>query len=100
MSKNLTSAKSRASRWLNLYLEALRLNHERPESRQELLRQMALDDRFVGVLALLLHHQLAFHDAISRQDLAAHHGCLEHCSGSLCAIAHLLEDIQAALVEE
>lgn len=97
MSAKPTSNKSPADRFHRLYLEALELNLTHPEQRQPLLRQLALDDRFLGVLALILEHRASYLAAIEQQSLAAHHGCLEHCAGSCYAIAALLEDIQAAL---
>jgi len=100
MSEKLTSSKSRADRFQRLYLEALELNLTRPDQRNELLRQLALDDRFVGVMALLLEHRAEFLDAIERQNLVVHKGCLSHCAGSLWAIRSLLSNIRAALTDE
>lgn len=96
MSANSKSAASPANRFLRLYLEALELNHRRPELRAPLLRQLTRDeDRFRAVLALLLDERQAYLEAVSTQNLAAHHGCLEHCAGSLYAVDRLLTRLMA-----
>lgn len=98
MSDDTKSAPSPANRFLRLYLEALELNHRRPAERDALLRQLARDDdRYRAVLALLLDDKQGYVQAIATQELAEHHGCLEHCAGSLYAIDLLLGNLEAAL---
>lgn len=59
------------------------------------LRSLMQDHRFSSVVWLLETHREEYIRAFSKQDLAAHRGCLEHCGGSVYAV-DLLRNILKA----
>lgn len=69
------------------------------EEQAERLRELAQSRQFPALLALVRSHWEGFGRAASSQKLAAHHGCLEHCAGSMHAL-QLFEDQLRALVKE
>lgn len=59
------------------------------------LRSLMTDSRMAGLVWLLEQHHGAYVKAVASQDLAAHHGCLEHAAGSLFALEQV-KDVMTA----
>ena len=53
------------------------------------VRGLAMDPRFAGIVGLIDSHLNSYVNAIASQNLAGHHGCLEHAAGSICALQTL-----------
>jgi hypothetical protein len=64
----------------------------RAETAQE-LRALARDERFASVIGAVEELKSAYVTAIAAQKLAPHHGCLEHCGGSIHALDALLAQL-------
>jgi hypothetical protein len=52
------------------------------------------DERFAGVLRVLLDHYGEYAVAVAQQKMADSHGNLAHCAGSLWAVQLLLEEFR------
>lgn len=61
------------------------------------IRALANDPRFAAVLALVERHHRSYTRAVGNQALAADHGKLAHCGGSVHASELLLASLQAAI---
>lgn len=77
--------------WIELLRQAEDLSDE---GMREQLRSIMTDPRFPAVLRLLLGHEEAWAQNVSRQALCVEHGAIAHCAGSLHALQVLVEDLR------
>jgi len=59
------------------------------EQRDYALKMLFLSPHAPALLVLVKEEWESYAQAISRQPLATHHGCLEHCAGSLHALENM-----------
>lgn len=64
------------------------------EQVREQLLLLSTDPRFAAVIALLEQHKEAFAVAGSAQNIAADHGKLAHCQGSVFALRQLQDTLK------
>jgi hypothetical protein len=60
----------------------------------EQLTSLTQDPRFVAVLGWLEQRKEAYVASGSAQRMAAHHGSLEHCMGSVFAYQELMDELK------
>jgi hypothetical protein len=65
------------------------------EVRKVDLMRLGRDPAFGTLLLMLSELKEQYLAAIAQQNLAAHHGCLEHCAGSIHAMTTLEERLGA-----
>jgi hypothetical protein len=69
------------------------------EDRMMALRKLLLRDEAPALFAWLEdYHLKSFVTALGSQQMAAHHGCLEHCAGSIHAVQKIQEELAQLLV--
>lgn len=69
------------------------------EDRTAALRKLLARDEAPALLAWLEdYHLKGFVIALGSQQMAAHHGCLEHCAGSIHAVQKIQEELAQLLV--
>lgn len=86
-------------RWREIDQRARELMDGEPKVMIELLRQLARDERFPAVVALLRQLELEWGATASAQAMAACHGKLAHANGSHFGVRHAIARLQTTLSE-